>query len=193
MHLKKPEGFSWMNEPRKWEIKEGKLFVHTQSKTDFWRRTQYGFIRDNGHFWYINQQGDTEISVKITGEYKDLYDQAGIMLRIDDENWVKAGVEFVGGVQQASAVVTRTFSDWSVISLSDNPASLWIKVKRGADYVEISYSRDSVHFQLQRLAYFPPSSEFFIGLMAASPDGDGFEVVFDDFQIFRLPMPRAGE
>ncbi|MEX2565803.1 MAG: DUF1349 domain-containing protein [Cyclobacteriaceae bacterium] len=183
MFLKKTEGFSWMNEPGKWEENEGKLIVRTRSKTDFWRRTHYGFIRDNGHFWYITQKGETEISVKISGKYKDLYDQAGMMLRIDDENWIKAGIEFVGGVQQASAVVTRKFSDWSVIALPDNPASLWIKAKKGSEDVEISYSTDSVNYHLLRLAYFPPSKEFFIGLMAASPEGVGFDVVFEDFQI----------
>ena len=49
--------------------------------TDFWRKTHYGFIRDNGHFGYVAVQGDFSAEVKVMGGYRDLYDQAGLMLR----------------------------------------------------------------------------------------------------------------
>ena len=53
--------------------------------------------------------------MKVTGTYKDRFDQAGLMLRIDHENWIKAGIEFVDGHYNVSAVVTHGKSDWSVI------------------------------------------------------------------------------
>lgn len=97
------------------------LVIETAGKTDFWQRTVYGFRRDNGHFCPVaTLPGDAtaEVQVGFAGEYRDLYDQAGLMLRFDADHWVKAGVEFVDGHRQASVVVTRRgFSDWSVVPL----------------------------------------------------------------------------
>ena len=60
-----------------------------------------------------------EVKVKITGNYVTTFDQMGLMLRIDHENWIKAGVEYVDGKQNVSAVVTHRTSDWSVVQLPD--------------------------------------------------------------------------
>jgi regulation of enolase protein 1 (concanavalin A-like superfamily) len=40
------------------------------------------------------------------------------MIRVDETIWLKTGIEFVDGVQHISAVVTRDYSDWSVVKLS---------------------------------------------------------------------------
>jgi regulation of enolase protein 1 (concanavalin A-like superfamily) len=173
----------WFNEPPRWVAEESKLTVTTGPKTDFWRKTHYGFIRDSGHFRYQVVEGNFTASVKITGQYRDLYDHAGLMLRIDDSYWIKCGIELVNGVQQASAVVTRDFSDWSVVPLPDNPPSLWLRVKREAETVEISYSLDGAAYHLLRLAYLPPSQNIHVGPMCCSPDGEGFEVVFEQFAV----------
>lgn len=175
--------FRWYNEPRKWNLSEGALRLEVEGKTDFWRRTHYGFVRDNGHFWSRTLKGDFEANVKLTAEYIDLYDQAGFMIRLDAENWIKAGVEYVHGVQQASVVVTREFSDWSVKALNDNLPVIWLKLIRGHDYVEIKYSKDARNYEMLRLAYFPPATEVQIGLMAAAPEGKGFKAVFEEFRL----------
>jgi regulation of enolase protein 1 (concanavalin A-like superfamily) len=75
----------------------GILHVTTGEKTDFWRETHYGFIRDNGHFCFESADGDFTAEVLVAGDYQELYDQGGLMLRLDGRNWIKAGVEFVGG------------------------------------------------------------------------------------------------
>ncbi len=114
----------WLNEPPAWERRGDDLVVTAGPKTDFWRTTHYGFVRDNGHFWSRLWAGDFVAEVKVTGDYRDLYDQAGLMVRLDETVWLKCGVEFVDGVQQASAVVTRDHSDWSVAPLPGNPLPL---------------------------------------------------------------------
>ena len=43
--------------------------------------------------------------------HETLYDQAGLMLRIDERNWLKAGIEFVDGRQMLSVVATT--HEWS--------------------------------------------------------------------------------
>jgi regulation of enolase protein 1 (concanavalin A-like superfamily) len=105
----------WHNEPPDWKHQEQTLSVTSGLKTDFWRKTHYGFIRDNGHFYYQEVTGNFRADVKIIGKYEVLYDQAGLMIRENDLTWLKCGIEFVNDVQYASAVVTRDYSDWSVV------------------------------------------------------------------------------
>jgi regulation of enolase protein 1 (concanavalin A-like superfamily) len=156
-------------------------------KTDFWRKTFYGFIRDTGHFYGQPVQGDFVIVVKVSGQYRTLYDQAGLMLRVDERNWLKCGIEFVEGVQQVSAVATREYSDWSVVPLSHNPPAIWLRVTRRRDSVEVHYALDGKQYTLLRLAYLVPAETLSAGVMCASPEGDGFTTIFEDLSIQPLP------
>lgn len=173
----------WCNEPKNWSFQNDVLKVEVDSGTDFWRITHYDFIRDNGHFFYQEQDGDFTATVRIRGKYQELYDQGGLMIRIDEKNWIKTGIEFVNDVQNLSAVVTREFSDWSVVQRDDNPAEVWFRLKREKDFVEIAYSFDNKDFAMLRLAYFPPNVPVQIGMMCAAPDGKGFPIEFDNFSI----------
>ncbi len=173
----------WYNEPPTWHAQDGIIEVTTAPGTDFWRKTHYGFVRDNGHFYYRTVSGDFTATVTVRGAYTALYDQAGLMVRLDETTWLKCGVEYVEGVQQASAVVTRDYSDWSVAPLPDNPAGLWLRLRRRAEAIEIEYGRDGLRFTLLRIAYLTPATTLQVGVMAASPEGPGFPVAFDAFTI----------
>jgi regulation of enolase protein 1 (concanavalin A-like superfamily) len=176
----------WYNEPKQWKLDSGKIKVVTDPQTDFWRITFYRYITDNGHFYYEEQNGNFEATVKVTGNYKDLYDQAGLMIRADSANWIKSGIEFVNGAAKISSVFTRIFSDWSVISRQDLPKTIWLKLVRRNDSVELSYSINGKDYEMQRLGYFPPTIPAKIGIMAATPDGTGFNVAFEDFVVKKL-------
>ncbi|SEB21142.1 DUF1349 domain-containing protein [Pedobacter hartonius] len=173
----------WFNEPDKSFAQGCKLHMTVNPDTDYWRITHYGFIRDNGPYFYMEQAGAFEASVKISGKYKELFHQAGLMVRIDDKNWIKTGIEYVDGVQNVSAVVTREVSDWSVIPRHDSPKSMWLKLLRKSDFVEIKYSFDGVKFDMLRLAYFPPEVKAMIGVVAAAPGKQSFDVIFEDFKV----------
>jgi uncharacterized protein len=177
---------SWQNEPAVWKLDGDTLQVTTDPKTDFWRKTHYGFIRDNGHFYYRAVTGDFSAEVKFSGKYEALYDQAGLMVRVDERQWIKCGIEFVEGVQQASVVVTHDYSDWSVVSLPENPVSVWLRVTRHAEAVEIAYSLDGAAYMMLRLTYIDTSEEVQVGPMCASPEGEGFSVVFEGFSLTNL-------
>ena len=43
-------------------------------------------------------EGDFSAEVLVNGYYEELYDQAGLMLRVDALNWIKAGIEFTDGI-----------------------------------------------------------------------------------------------
>jgi regulation of enolase protein 1 (concanavalin A-like superfamily) len=173
----------WYNEPPNWEIKDNVITVNSAAKTDFWRETHYGFIRDNGHFFYAQVEGDFIAEVKVTGNYKDLYDQAGLMLRLDERNWLKCGIEFVDGIQQVSAVITRDYSDWSVVPLPQNPAAIWIRLSRRGTAVEVEYSVNGTEYFMLRLGYLTAEKTINVGMMCASPEGNGFSTKFEKFQI----------
>jgi regulation of enolase protein 1 (concanavalin A-like superfamily) len=180
---------AWLNQPSHWNETGDTLNETVPSGTDYWRVTHYGFIRDNGPFRYQEQGGNFEAKVRIRGKYHELYHQAGLMIRIDEENWIKAGIEFVNAVQNLSAVVTRGFSDWSVLARSDNPAFIWLRLQRYNDTVQISYSLDNQEWAMIRLAFFPPQVPVKIGMVAAAPGKEPFEVTFDHFSIGALLSP----
>lgn len=175
----------WHNEPPVWNDQQQTLTVTSGEKTDFWRKTHYGFIRDTGHFYYEEVPGDFIAIVKITGQYEVLYDQAGLMIRENDTTWLKCGIEFVEGVQYASTVVTREFSDWSVVQLPHNPISLWLELERKGGTVQVKYSLDGEDYTMMRLAYLTETETVQVGPMFASPEreGEGFQATFEDFQI----------
>jgi uncharacterized protein len=176
----------WQNEPPLWRFQDDTLHVTTGTKTDFWRKTHYGFVRDNGHCYYQQTAGNLIAEVKVSGKYEALYDQAGLMLRVDEANWIKCGIEFVDGVQQASVVVTRDYSDWSVVPLPQNPTSVWLRVTRRAEAVAVHYSLDGEQYTMLRLAYLVSVAAIQVGLMCASPEGEGFPVTFEGFSLQSL-------
>lgn len=138
----------WLNEPPHWHQDAHVLTVKTAPKTDFWRITHYGFIRDNGHFYFDTVSTDFVVEVGIRGHYREPYDQAGIMLRVDNKHWIKTGIEYVEGVQNLSAVVTHNYSDWSVIPLIHPPEVLQLRVERRQEAIHISYLNEAEKFSL---------------------------------------------
>lgn len=180
----------WFNKPEIWHFEKNKLTLFVTPKTDFWRVTHYGFLVDDGPFFYEKLGGEFEVKVKITGDYKCRYDQMGLMIRIDERNWIKTGIEYVNEKINISAVVTIEKSDWSIIEIPSNPKSLWLKAVRQLDSVQISYSFDNITYLMFRLAYFPENKPVMVGMTAASPDGDGFNAIFEEFELKHIPDTR---
>lgn len=173
----------WYNEPQQWQKQTNVIDITAAPQTDFWRVTRHDFIKDDAHFYYRDVTGDFSATVKVTGEYAALYDQAGLMARENDKVWLKCGIEYVDGVQYASAVITRDFSDWSIVALPDNPSAIWIQVKRFGSALEVYFSRDGVDFVLIRQGYLTEVATLQVGLMLAAPKGDGFVAHFEQFAI----------
>ena len=186
-YAQKLSSMSWLNEPKDWQIDGKNLSFDVTPKTDYWRITHYGFTVDDGPFLYSNQGGEFEVNVKIVGAYKTRFDQMGLMFRIDEEHWIKTGIEYVDGNYNFSTVSTNMHSSWNVIKLSGKVDAVWIKAVRKVDAIEISYSLNGTDFIMSGLNYFPPNSVAKVGMMAASPDGDGFRAKFENFSIKHLP------
>lgn len=188
------EKMNWFNEPEKWKIAgDGSFRMFVPAKTDYWRVSHYGFTVDDAPFYYAIYGGEFEAKVKITGNYVTTFDQMGLMIRIDHENWIKAGIEYVEGKQNVSAVVTHGTSDWSVVELDKAPRSIWIKALRRLDAVVLSYSFDDKKYTTMRTCWLQDNCPVMVGLMGACPDGSGFEAIFEDFKVTPLPDERRQE
>jgi regulation of enolase protein 1 (concanavalin A-like superfamily) len=100
------------------------------------------------------------------GDYETLYDQAGLMLRLDQERWIKCGIEHSDGMTNFSIVVTRGNSDWSVIGqpLISGPQTVRLTAENGA--IIAHFRAPDGAWQLMRVADFPMSATAMIG-----PDG----------------------
>lgn len=183
----------WFNEPEKWEIKNNALIMNVTANSDYWRISHYGFTVDDAPFYYATYGGEFEAKVKLAGNYIARFDQMGLMIRIDEKNYIKTGVEFVDGKFNISTVVTHDKSDWSVTTLEKVPPFIWIKAVRRLDAVEIFYSFDDKNYIMTRNAPLQDNTPVMVGLMAASPDGKGFEAKFENFTVKHLPDQRRLE
>ena len=186
-HSKILEKMNWFNQPDFWEIQDGTLMMDVTPHSDYWRISHYGFTVDDAPFYHGEYGGEFEAKVKIAAEYKVRFDQAGLMIRLDHENYIKAGIEFVDGRYNLSVVVTHHTSDWSVISLDRPVDFIWIKAVRRRDAIEIFYSFDDVTYRMMRNAWMEANHPVRVGMFAASPDGDGFKATFSGFKVTHLP------
>jgi regulation of enolase protein 1 (concanavalin A-like superfamily) len=173
----------WLNQVPTWKENGNTLSVPTGMGTDFWRVTFYDFVRETGHFYFDTITGDFRAGVSFSGEYKALYDQAGLMIRLNEENWIKARIESTDRKQHFSAAVPRGSSDWSLLPLSDNPSQVWLRLTWHVDTVRIQYSLNGEVYYLLRLAPFPAIGSSLVGMMYCSPKRAGFQAHFSDFLI----------
>ena len=187
------EMMQWFNEPEQWEIKDGVLTMSVTPKSDYWRISHYGFTVDDAPFLYTLRGGEFEAKVKLSADYKTRFDQSGMMLRIDHENYIKVGIEFVDGKYNLSTVVTHHTSDWSIVPLDEPVPYVWIKAVRRLDAVEIFYSFDDKEYTMLRNCWLQDNCPVMVGVMGACPDGDGFVARFEDFSIRHLPDQRRQE
>lgn len=167
----------WFNEPAEWSQADA-LTVRVEADTDFWRVTGNGVVRDNGHIHGRVVSGDCTVTATFSAALTAEFDQVGVALRIDADNWIKTGVELVAGELQASVVVTRGFSDWSVLPI---PAfdRMTIKAERHGDAVLVHYRLNGDEPTIfLRKAYFPPNLPALVGVMGAAPMGPGFTATF---------------
>jgi uncharacterized protein len=174
---------TWLNPPRKWSRGETSLMVQADPKTDFWRKTYFGYVTDNGHFLSRPVTGDFQATVNVEGDYAAQYDQAGLMVRLDPACWMKCGVEFVDGAQTVSSVFTRDYSDWAGIPREAGGGSLWFRVVRKGEALTFSFSPDGKVYREVRQGHLTAAPTLRVGIMVAAPEGPGFAARFRDLTI----------
>lgn len=179
----------WHNEPQEWSEQDGVLNVATDGGTDFWRETHYGFTRDSGHFFALETSGDFTAQLRVQARYEALYDQAGLMVRVDEQRWVKAGIELSDGRAMLSSVLTDERSDWATAPYAHDARDFWMRATVRQGVLRLQVSNDGVTWPLLRLAPFPKAASYRVGPMCCTPERSGLRVRFSDFRL-STPLDR---
>jgi regulation of enolase protein 1 (concanavalin A-like superfamily) len=173
----------WLNEPKRWFAQDDSLQIVTDNATDFWRETHYGFCRDSGHFLGFPTAGAFTAELRVRADFQALYDQAGIMVRIDEQRWVKAGIEFSDGRVMLASVLTDGRSDWAMAPYDHGDGEFWMRATVANGVVRLQVSTDGKLWPLMRLAPFAEADSYLVGPMACTPERAGLSVVFSTFRL----------
>ena len=173
----------WLNEPATWSVSGDALHVVTDAATDFWRETHYGFTRHSGHVFGTAVSGGFTATLRIRAAYESLYDQAGMMILIDEARWVKAGIELSDGAAQLSSVLTLGRSDWATGLFQGDAADFWIRATVDRGVLRLQASADGLKWPLLRLCPFPDDASYTVGPMCCTPERAGLAVTFSDFSV----------
>jgi regulation of enolase protein 1 (concanavalin A-like superfamily) len=158
------------------------LIVTARAGSDLWRTTSYGFVHDNGHALLAPMPDPGAVEVSFLAELPDLYDQAGLLLWVDAETWLKAGVERTDGAWHVGAVVTHGASDWSLAPVPHwQGEQVTVRASRVGDAVTVRARAAAQPWRTVRLAPFPVGVPVFAGPMCCSPSGPGARVRFTRF------------
>jgi hypothetical protein len=122
---------TWTTEPEAVRIHAGGMDVTAREGSDAWRTTSYGFVHDTEHALLAPLAPGTAVEVAFALELSEQFDQAGVFVRVDDETWIKAGVERSDGEDGLGAVVTRGVSDWSLAPVP-GCAPAWTRSRGGS-------------------------------------------------------------
>jgi len=182
--------FQWHSEPACWDLDAAAqtLAIRTTERSDFWQRTHYAFRADNGHFLWTAIERDFQMKVDVHMVPLHPYDQAGLMVRISADCWIKTSVEYEdGSVSRLGCVVTnRGYSDWSTQDVPATITDFALRVTRqGADYLVQAQLTGGPWSQL-RLAHLDDDSaspSVRCGVYACSPKEPGFTAEFRDFTL----------
>lgn len=182
-------GLNWLNPPPHWETGGGYLGVQTARGSDFWQRTHYGFQRDTGHLLCLSCEENFVAETKVRFAPVHRFDQAGLMVRLSPDCWLKTSIEFEPDAPSKLGVVVtnRGYSDWSIqlVDPSIREASFRV-IRSGADYTveSTAASELSERFSPIRICHLEerqPQVE--CGVYACSPEGEGFRAEFEYLSI----------
>lgn len=178
--------FTWINQPDQLEITKDQIEFVTRPDTDFWQRTHYGFRRDNGHAFLAPLWPDFSFTVDTEFFYETLFDQAGILIHIDQDNWAKCSIEYEDEVVGAlgSVVTNLGWSDWAVSSIPTDVSRMTYRVSRRADDFFFECAPDGDDFRPMRVFHLHGDlSKARVGIYACSPSDSSFKARFSRFEI----------
>jgi regulation of enolase protein 1 (concanavalin A-like superfamily) len=180
-----PKAFHWFNEPTRYQLGSG-LEIFTDEKTDFWQNTHYGFQRDDGHCLFTSQAGDFTLVTQVEFRPQEKYDQCGLMVRIDRENWIKVSTEYESKeCSRLGSVVTNLgYSDWATQDIPSIHRKMWYRIsKNGSDFL-LENSYDGQTWLQLRITHLHKVSEHYeVGVYACSPIGKDFWCRFKSLEI----------
>lgn len=178
----------WTREPASYKIDEDKVEIVTAPNTDLWQRTYYHFRNDNAPVLQIKtEEKFFSFTVKTDfSESHQRFDQCGVVVYLDSENWLKASIEYENEeFQHLGSVVTNMgYSDWATTEISARVKSMWYRLSRREDDYCIECSEDGVRFKQMRVCHLHRGDGTIrFGVYACSPENSSFKAVFTNFRL----------
>lgn len=177
----------WLREPKNYIITENKIEMMTKPHTDLWQRTYYNFQNDNAPVLQMNtEEKYFSFIVKTEFESNHRFDQCGVVMYLDSENWFKGSVEYENeDFQHLGSVVTNNgYSDWATTVIDASINSMWYRFSRRADDYCIESSIDGIHYSQMRIFHmWKGNRSIQFGVYACSPEDSSFKAVFSEMEI----------
>lgn len=177
----------WVREPVSYTISEEKIEIVTKPHTDLWQRTYYHFRNDNAPV--LQMETDEKFfsfTVKTQFQSKQRFDQCGIVMYLDSENWLKGSIEYENDrFQHLGSVVTNNgFSDWATTEIDAGIQSMWYRLSRRNDDYCIACSEDGITFKQMRVCHMcNGSGTVRFGVYACSPEDSSFKATFTHMEM----------
>lgn len=177
----------WVFEPKKYEFKDDIITITTDPSTDFWQRTYYGFRNDNAPALLIKtDEKYFSFTVKTNFDSKTQFDQCGVIIYQNSDNWFKASIEYENDEYQrlGSVVTNNGFSDWATTDISGTIKSMYYRLsRRNNDFcIENSYD-GQIYKQMRIFHLFQADDEINLGIYACSPSNSTFKAIFSDIKV----------
>ena len=180
--------FAWTREPAACSVSDDRVEIVTKPHTDLWQRTYYHFRNDNAPVFQMETE-EPYFSFTVKTSFEEShhrFDQCGIVVYLDSENWLKGSIEYENEAFQhlGSVVTNHGFSDWATTAIDANVKSMWYRLSRREDDYCIECSADGVHFSQMRVCHlFRGGGKIRFGIYACSPEDSSFRAVFTDFSL----------
>lgn len=178
----------WTREPGRFEVKDDTITITTAPKTDLWQRTYYHFQNDNAPVLQMKTRErffSFVVKTDFTGSHHR-FDQCGIVMYLDSQNWLKGSVEYENDTfQHLGSVVTNDgYSDWATTAIPADVKTMWYRLSRREDDYCIECSTDGEAFSQMRVCHVGAAAdEISFGIYACSPEESSFTAVFSDMRI----------
>ena len=178
----------WTREPKGFEVKDNAISITTAPQTDLWQRTYYHFRNDNAPVLQMKTR-EKFFSFIVKTDFTQShhrFDQCGIVMYLDSENWLKGSVEFENEqFQHLGSVVTNNgYSDWATTAIPADVKTMWYRFSRRADDYCIECSTNGVDFSQMRVCHvYAGGEKISFGIYACSPEESSFTAVFTDMKI----------
>lgn len=180
--------FAWIREPKQYTVNEDTIEIITKPHTDLWQRTYYHFQNDNAPVFQM-ETSEKYFSFVVKTEFQEShhrFDQCGIIMYLDSENWLKASVEYENETFQhlGSVVTNHGYSDWATTEIDPSVKTMWYRFSRREDDYCIECSYDGVTFHQMRICHmYWGGGKIKFGIYACSPEDSSFRAVFSNLEM----------
>ena len=182
------ENMKWTREPVNYSIKPDRIEITTDPETDLWQRTYYHFRNDNAPVLQMETE-EKYFSFTVKTDFTEgchLYDQCGVVMYLDTENWAKASVEYENETFQhlGSVVTNHGYSDWATTAIPSDVKVMWYRFSRREDDYRLECSQDGENFTQMRIFHmWEGAGKISFGIYACSPGEASFKAIFTDMKL----------